>query len=48
MVWTISFHEAARAEADEQPDDIRAKLARYTLLIAEHGLETLPQRLQSI
>lgn len=44
MRWTISFHEAAQAEADAQPVDIRARLERLTALITEHGPDKLPPR----
>jgi len=41
MPWTISFHEAALAEANALSADVRAKLNRMVMLIAEHGLEAL-------
>ena len=44
MAWTIVYHTAAQAEADAQPRDIRARLLRFTQLIAEHGLSGLPPK----
>jgi phage-related protein len=44
MRWTISFHETARAEAEAQPADIRARLQRVMTLISEHGPDRLPPR----
>ena len=44
MPWTISFHEAALAEANALSAEIRAKLNRMALLIAEHGLDALPPK----
>jgi phage-related protein len=44
MPWTISFHEAARVEADAQPVDIRARLERFRTLIIEHGPDKLPPK----
>ena len=44
MSWTISFHEAAQAEAEAQPQDIRARLERLMLLIVEHGPSKLPPK----
>ena len=44
MPWTISFHEAAHAEAEAQPQDIRARLERFMLLIREHGPSKLPPK----
>lgn len=43
MAWTISYHEAAKVEADAQPVDVRARLERMTDIVAEHGLEQLPR-----
>jgi phage-related protein len=44
MPWTISFHEAAKAEADALPLDLKARLERLTRLIAAHGLDHLPPK----
>ncbi len=44
MSWTISYHEAARAEADALPNDLKARLDRLIELIAEYGLESLPPK----
>ena len=44
MPWAISFHEAALAEANALSAEIRAKLNRMALLIAEHGLDALPPK----
>jgi len=44
MPWAISFHEAALAEANALSAEIRAKLNRVALLIAEHGLDALPPK----
>ncbi len=42
MPWTISFHEAARAEADTLPADLKARLERLAGLIAGYSLNSLP------
>lgn len=40
MKWSVLFvSEAAQAELDALPDDIRAKFARIVMLIREQGLE---------
>ena len=44
MPWTVSFLETARAEAEAQPVDIRARLQRMTALIIEHGPDKLPPK----
>ena len=44
MSWTVIYHVAARAEAEAQPRDIRARLLRFVQLIAEHGLSGLPPK----
>lgn len=44
MPWTISFHEAAQAEAEVQSEDIRARLERMATLITEHGIDKLPPK----
>ncbi len=44
MPWTIAFHDAALAEANALSADIRARLNRMILLIAEYGLEALPPK----
>ena len=44
MAWTITFHPAAKAEFEAQPDDIRAKLERLAEVIVEHGLKKLPRK----
>jgi phage-related protein len=42
MPWTITFHEAAKQEFDEQPADIRAKLTHVVRLIETFGLSRVP------
>ena len=44
MAWTVGYHKNARAEADAQPDDIRAKLDRFLAIIEENGFEDLPPK----
>ena len=44
MPWTVEFHEAARAEADALPQDMRVRLVRFTELIGRHGLQQLPPK----
>jgi phage-related protein len=43
MVWTISFHDAAREELADQPDDIVANFLRFSAIIREQGLIKLPR-----
>ena len=42
MNWTVSFHEAAKAEADALSLDLKARLERLVGLIRVQGLERLP------
>jgi phage-related protein len=42
MPWTITLHEAAKQELDDQPADIRAKLAYIVKLIETFGLSRVP------
>ena len=44
MPWMISFHEAAKAEADALPLDLKTRLQRLTEVIQEHGLDRLPPK----
>jgi phage-related protein len=42
MPWTITLHEAAKQELDNQPGDIRSKLAHVVTLIETFGLSRIP------
>jgi len=42
MSWTITLHRAAKQEFDNQPADIRAKLAPIVKLIETFGLSRVP------
>ena len=44
MTWSVGFHEAAVAEANALPDDLQARLERYSEVIREHGLDKLPPK----
>ncbi len=40
-MWSVEFLPSAAAERAELPADMRARLARMTDVISEHGLENL-------
>lgn len=42
-MWSVEYLPTAVEERAELPADMRARLARMTDLIAEHGLEQLPR-----
>lgn len=42
-MWSVEFLPSAAAERAELPADMRARLARMTDVISEHGLENLPR-----
>ena len=42
-MWSVEYLLAAAEERDELPADMRARLARMTDVIGEHGLENLPR-----
>lgn len=42
MPWTITLHKVAKQELDNQPADIRAKLAYIVKLIETFGLSRVP------
>jgi hypothetical protein len=45
MAWTISFHQAARAEFLALPVELQARLERIAKLIEAYGLQGLPAKL---
>jgi phage-related protein len=44
MTWKFVVHAAAEKEIEEQPTDIRAKLARLRSVIETFGLERIPAK----
>ena len=42
-MWTVEYLILAAAERDALPSDMRARLARMTDVIREHGLANLPR-----
>ncbi len=42
-MWSVEYLPAAADERAELPVDMRARLARMTDVIGEHGLENLPR-----
>lgn len=42
-MWSVEYLPAAAEERAELPVDMRARLARMTDVIGEHGLENLPR-----
>lgn len=44
MAWTVVFHVAALVEAEALSVDLRARLQRFTELIALHGIASLPPK----
>jgi hypothetical protein len=42
-MWSVEYLPAAAEERAELPADMRARLARMTDVIADHGLENLPR-----
>jgi phage-related protein len=42
-MWSVEYLPAAVDERAELPPDMRARLARMTDLVSEHGLESLPR-----
>lgn len=44
MRWTVEiFNSAVTAEVEALPNDMRARLSRYVMLIQEFGFEALPR-----
>jgi phage-related protein len=41
-MWSVKYLIAAVAERDALPSDMRARLARMTDVIQEHGIQNLP------
>ena len=44
MAWAVILYNAAKAEADELPEDLRSRLERLSDLIREHGPDKLPPK----
>jgi len=42
-MWSVEYLLVAAEERDDLPADMRARLARMTDVIGEHGLENLPR-----